>query len=365
MSINLYNLNIKQTNVLKALAIIPIVLHNFLHWTNDLGENENSLDPNRIYHFFDIIANEPLMWFNAFFTYTGPFFLPLFIFLSGYGLTKKYMKNDTISYKNYIIPRLAKLYGLWIFGLIICYFLFSKYTPGNLGWYLQYAIKSLTLYNNLSIWRIYLSILGPWWYFAMAVQLYLLFPVLYIVIKKYNKKGFFLLLIINYLLIYVLTPIAKKYEVPIFGNFLGHTPEFILGIGFAMFKDFRISWKMVMPILCLFIASNFLENFFPFYYLSITIILLFIFYPIYRSKFENNFIFKSLVFIGGISMFMYLINGPLRAYYVFYFQERPTLEITLASLMHLLFVIIASYILSIVFKPINNLINNEVEKLIN
>ena len=354
----------KQTEVLKALAIIPIVLHNFLHWTNNIGENETSLDPNRIYNLFNTILDEPLMWFNAFFTYSGPFFLPLFIFLSGYGLTKKYLKNDTISYKNYIVPRLAKLYGLWIFGIVICYIFFSQYTPGGLGWYLQFAFKSLTMYNNLSIWRIYPSIFGPWWYFAMAVQLYLIFPAIYVVIKKYKERGFLILLLVNYLLIYMLTPIANKYEVPIFGNFLGHTPEFILGVGFAMFKEFRISWKIVLPALCLFIASNFFEYLFPFYYLSVTVLLLAIFYPLYRMKFEGNLLFKFLVFIGGISMFMYLINGPLRAYYIFYFQQQSTVMITLGALMHLVIVILASYILSVCYKPINKLINILVGKIV-
>jgi hypothetical protein len=39
---NFFNLKKEQTLIIKGIGILMIVLHNFLHWRSDVGENEMS-----------------------------------------------------------------------------------------------------------------------------------------------------------------------------------------------------------------------------------------------------------------------------------------------------------------------------------
>lgn len=344
MKLFFYNLSKDQTNIIKGVAMICLVLHNFLHWTNYIGENEMSFNADRIYVLFDAISSNKTMLFNGLFSYFGFYFLQLFIFISGYGLAKQYAKNITVSYSKYIAPRLIKLYALLLFGIAIYFVLFYKHF--DLRWFVSFAGSSLLMYNNLSFDRIFMYV-GPWWYFSLALQLYLLFPLLYKVLDRYKEKGLFVLILFSYILIFLFNPIAMRLHIPIFGNFLGHLPEFLLGIGFAIFPRIHLNWKIVIPTLIIFILSNFFDYFFSFTFLAFTILFLAFVCP--AIKLLPAGIIKAFIFLGSISMFMFLINGPLRVYTMPYLTKGGSLHILLGSFIHLIIVIIVSYIMSLIY----------------
>lgn len=226
MNISLYNISKNQTLIIKAFAIIGIVFHNFLHSTNDIGENQMEFTPERIYDLFFFLKENPLQAIDALFSYFGHYGVQLFIFCSGYGLSKQFIKNKPASYKTYVIPRLTKIYSLLLFGIISCAILYVNY----FAWYIKIsATYLLTIFRNISNDYLFDGI-GPWWYFGLVVQLYLLFPFLYKIIQKYQEKGVYISLLISYLLIFTLSPLAEKLNFPIYGNCIGHFPEFLVGI---------------------------------------------------------------------------------------------------------------------------------------
>lgn len=345
MRLSFSDLDKDQTNIIKGGAMLFIVLHNFIHLTNSIGENEMSFDPNRIYTLFDTIYNLKSMLFNGVISYFGFYFLELFIFISGYGLAKQYSKNKSISYFKYISQRLIKLYSLLLFGLVVYFILFFQFF--DLKWFGAFAVSSLLMYNNFSFDTLFLYV-GPWWYFSLIVQLYLLFPLLYKLIDKHKEKGLFVLIACSYLIMFLLYPTLTRMNIPMYGNFLGHLPEFLLGIGCAMFPRFSFNLKFIFSIIVLFVLSNFFEVFFPFSFLTATILLLCLFYPV--INYASDWIKKPLVFLGGISMFMFIINGPLRAFTMPYFTYHSPLYILYGSLIHLVIVIIVSYIMSLLYK---------------
>lgn len=347
MKLSFSNLSKDQTNIIKGGAMVFIVLHNFIHMTNHIGENEMSFDPNRIYVLFDTVFRLKSMLFNGFISYFGIYFLQLFIFISGYGLAKQYGKDKSVSYLSYISKRLIKLYALLVFGIIIYFILFYQFF--DLNWFSQFAISSLLMYNNFSFETIFLYV-GPWWYFSLIVQLYLLFPVLYKILNKYKEKGLFISILCTYVLMCLLYPILSRLNIPMYGNFLGHLPEFLLGMGIAMFPRLSFNLKLIIPVSILFILSNFFELFFPFSFLTATILLLYLLYPV--IKYAPVWIEKPLVFFGSISMFMFLINGPLRKYTLPYFDYHSPLYILYGSLIHLAIVILVSYIMSFLYKRV-------------
>jgi hypothetical protein len=168
-------------------------------------------------------------------------------------------------------------------------------------------------------------------------------------LQEKREKGFYILLAISYLLIYLLLPITEKFRIPIFGNFLGHLPEFLLGIAFAMFPKFNLKSKHIFIIAGVFIVSNLSEYTFPFSFLSVTILLLAMIYPLLFLR--KTLIMKSLIFIGEISMIIFLINGQLR-FFTLRFVPSPVnnyMYLYMWAIIHLSIVLILSYGLSFVY----------------
>lgn len=69
---------------------------------------------------------------------------------------------------------------------------------------------------------------------------------------------------------------------------------------------------------------------------------------------------KPLLFIGGISMFMFVINSLLRVYFIDLVFGINQLNILLWTIVHLCLTILISYIISVVY---NRLINPQLNRL--
>ena len=77
------------------------MLHNYCHWLPfAVPENEFSLSVEKYIQFWDVISWDTI--FIQFFSFWGHLGVSVFVFLSGYGLVKKY--DDTnINWKSFII----------------------------------------------------------------------------------------------------------------------------------------------------------------------------------------------------------------------------------------------------------------------
>ena len=131
----------------------------------------------------------------------GFLFVELFFMLSGFGMMHGYserIKNGTISFKEYILKRIKKLYPLHFATLVYVIILeLIWYSSHNTYWiYFDINWKSILL-NLLLLQRGFLnygaSINGPSWTISVCFLLYCLFYF----IRKYLKKdlAFFLTMI--------------------------------------------------------------------------------------------------------------------------------------------------------------------------
>lgn len=300
----------------------------------------------RIFYLFDNIVATPSIFISAFFTYFGHFGVQIFVFASAYGLMKSYAGQGSLNYKTYLIRRLPKLYKLFIFSLIL--FFVVNWSVINFSEFLELSFLSLLFlpFKNYSLQSAFLFE-GPWWYFTLAVQLYLLFPLLFFLVKRYGDKAFIILFALSYLLIYALLPFDSIFKYPVFANFTGHLPEFILGMYLASTNKSKLSMKCIIPALVLFIISNFYFYIYPFSFLCVTILILYTTSPLLNlsdNKFRN-----LLLFIGRISMFMFIVNPMVRSFTIRWTEGAIDWEITLYGIIHLLIVIVVSYLLSIVY----------------
>ena len=377
MKISLKSLTVQQITIIKGIAISIIVLHNFIHLLTGIGENQMNFDPIRISNLLNMVTSNPTSALNLILSFFGHFGVQLFVFASGYGLVKKHQNNVNFSFKKFIIPKIIKIYSLLAVGLLFFFVIFAnEMTAIKVA---KTLISSLSLCNNFFSERIFLY--GPWWYFSLAVQLYLLFPLIFRFINKNSNKNFYISLITSGLLIYALFPITEHFNIPIFGICIGHLPEFILGIGFARYAELIINSKIFLLALIIFVASNLSIYLFPLSFISATIILLTLLYPIYndticKNKNGQNIISKIFFFLGTISMFMFALNGHIRFVtipFLLNITTRPyvvnentsQLFITLSAFLHFGIIVIIAYFLSHIYKKaINPILNKITTKLL-
>lgn len=359
MNINLFGLSKDQTNVIKGAGITMICLHNFVHWILPIGENEISFFASHVVSTYGIMLDNSFSVssiINALLSFWGHYGVQLFIFCSGFGLVRKYEKEgDSINFKKYMIVQLKKIYPLLIVGILFAWFVQLVSTHRFSETTLLSNILLLLMIRNFHFETIFMTS-GPLWFFGLIFQLYILFPFLLSYLKKKKEKGFLILLLGSYIISYIAYPICEKLSIPYFGNALGHIPEFILGMGFALFPHWRISWKIVIPSFIIFILSNFYVIFFPLSYLTITILLLTLIYPIMKMQ---NVMVRCIAFIGSISMYLFILNGEIRRIVLhatrLYLEPKdmPMSGLLALIIINLLICILGAYILSLIYPKIN------------
>ena len=177
-----------QCSVLRGIAIIGIFLHNFCHW---LGANvphgaikENEFDfvlnnSARMWHYFTqgLDAFAPIQFFSFF----GHYGVPVFLFLSGFGLVMKYEneranKVGIVSFLGYYWLKLIRL--MIIVYLLNAVVLVVAKVP--LSW--NVIAAQLTLLANLCFYpdpNVAMPAgLGPFWFFGLMLEVYVLYRLL-------------------------------------------------------------------------------------------------------------------------------------------------------------------------------------------
>ena len=151
----------------------------------------------------------------------------LFLFVSGYGLTKQYSQLEKPYFKN-TVKFLSRRYvnfflSYWFcFVLVVvvgnvCGYSFSEAYPFG-----RNTLKCVLL--DVAGQMGYDSYLNPWWFNKMIIQLYLVFPVLFLIV--HNKY----LSWVGLALIVVMQMFAKSIPGNVFFLVEGGLPAFYLGM---------------------------------------------------------------------------------------------------------------------------------------
>lgn len=303
----------QDTFLIKGIAILSILLHNFFHWIAPFtGENEFDFSSDRIMNLFSSLQSSPLEFINVIFSYFGHYGVQLFIFISAYGLAISFSQKPC-SWGRFMLDRLTKLYPLLLTAIIIYFFAMIVLEQRLLSIYDWKEIEYKLLFIHTLLPDSGLSLNGPWWFFALIFQLYLLFPLLFKLIKKYSWKAFISILILSYILIYISLFVYQPNEhVTLMQNAPGHLPEFALGIFFALNKEKKINPFLIITALVLFVLGNFFEVFFPFSFLSLTFLLLAFFNLIKPYIEKTKLVYRTFLYFGEISMLLFAVHGFFR-----------------------------------------------------
>lgn len=346
----MFSLTKRDTNIIKGFAILGIVLHNYFHWLDPSpGQNEFDFSSAAIASFFDQIAQQPGEFLNIFFSYFGHFGVQLFIFVSGFGLAIS-MQRHPRSWESFVFTRLKKLYPLLLTGVV--FFIFSRILmEGRLPSDLE---KTELGYKLLLIHTLIpdsgISLNGPWWFFGLIFQLYLLFPLLYRWIGKWGWKAFAGLCLCAYAMIFLFREALPVYHGTIvMMNAPGHLPEFCLGILLATAPKPRIHWAWVVLSLAVFCLGNRFAIGYPFTFLAITVVAILAYQGLKALPFKKGWIGRPLAYFGGISMVLFAVHGLFRNPVL---KLATTLETPLGHLFSGLLFFLIAWAMALAAKPL-------------
>lgn len=355
----IYSISKQDTTLIKGLAIFFIILHNFFHKLEPTpGENEFSFDLERIQLLFQQIGEQPFDIINLLFSFLGHYGVQIFIFISGFGLALSWKSN---TWGEFIGHRLKKLYPLLLMGIIVFLLSFSLFHTNILSpndWR-QVLYKLLFIHTLLPLEGT--ELVGPWWFFGLIFQLYLLFPILYKCILKYGWKALAVICFISYSWIFISQNYFKVlWSISLMQNAPGHIMEFCFGIWFALNKERNLHWIWLCISLILFALGNIYLPFYPALCMSVTIIFVFAFPYLKAFCQKIACIGTFFSYLGSISMLLFATHAIFRMPFVTVAEK---MQIATWGLIEAVIFLIVSIGVALASKPLYEALSNLFAKI--
>lgn len=167
-----------ECTAMRGIAILAIVLHNYCHFISKIvQENEYQFFVSHNEQLWQVISHPDELLPIHLFSFFGHYGVPVFLFLSGYGLVKKYEQGDKVAALPFVRYNYLKLLRMLIvgFSLFICV---DMVTPGRFQFHWDNVIAQLLMYINVlpepekTIWP------GIYWFFGLMMELYIVYRLL-------------------------------------------------------------------------------------------------------------------------------------------------------------------------------------------
>ena len=235
-----------RNNCLRGIAILGIMLHNYCHWLGfAVKENEYTFDASKPMQFWEKLTSFNPDIFIHFFSFLGHYGVPIFLFVSGYGLVKKYegaAVGDTFSAQPptqnalqipFMRYHFLKLFRLMVVGYIVfvaVYFL--RNDDGGVIYSFDKVLAQLGMVVNF-VFKHPDKIIkpGPYWYFGLMLQLYALYIILY------HRSRSWKTLVVTVVACWALQWGANAVDEGLLNylryNFFGAVMPFAMGIAYA------------------------------------------------------------------------------------------------------------------------------------
>ncbi len=183
-------------NALRGLAIIGIFMHNYCHWLGPVvKENEYQFFQSNVDWLHRLLASADIYMPVHLLSFFGHYGVPVFLFLSAYGLVMKYeakphlasnAKVYSISGKavlswreplRFIRYHYLKLFKMMIVGFV-AFTMLDAITLGAHKYHLLDVVAMLGMFNNVLPDPDHIIWPGPFWFFGLMLQLYIVYRLL-------------------------------------------------------------------------------------------------------------------------------------------------------------------------------------------
>ena len=236
-----------ESSALRGIAILGIILHNYCHFLGfAVKENEYKFDPSRPMQFLNKFFSLDSDLFIHLFSFLGHYGVPIFLFISGYGLVKKYEAHpkggEPASAKEaspsgrfggaFIKKHFLKLFRLMVIGYLVFIGIYLlRHSDGAQVYSWDRVLAQLTMTINFFYFDPdHIIKPGPYWYFGLMLQLYILYI---LVIHRWRSNWLLAALAIGSIALeccFVDSPDWLNY---IRYNFIGALLPFCMGIWIA------------------------------------------------------------------------------------------------------------------------------------
>ena len=167
----------KECSAMRGVAIMAIMLHNYCHWLKGIvRENEYTWQQYKFDELWHLTLNLDELLPMHLVSFFGHYGVPVFLFLSGYGLVKKYEqgKLPEIGLWRFIRYNYLKLFRIFIVGFVF-FIVLDAITPGMHRYAWTEVVAMLGMFANLFEDPSHVVWPGPYWYFGITLQLYILY----------------------------------------------------------------------------------------------------------------------------------------------------------------------------------------------
>lgn len=298
-----------EATALRGLAILIIVLHNFLHvLPQSPGENEMDFDAVRVVAALDGIRTDAAAVPRQLSAYLGHYGVQVFIFLSAFGLTRKFSRR-TPAYGEFLASRVARIYPLFLLScllfLVRAGWQFTRHGAALPTGLWESLLLKVTLLSNLVPDEAFRPV-GPWWFLPFIFQFYAVFPWL---LAGHRRWGTPVLLGGSMASVAV---VVVGLPVPVMTTVIGHLPEFCLGIWFAASGRTSVPGWMTMMAVPLFVLGNVSAVFWPVSHLSALVLILGLWQVGGALVMRTAAARIPLAWLGALALPLFLVNGFLR-----------------------------------------------------
>ena len=273
-------LSLQQTQALRGLAILGIILHNYCHFLKfAVKENEYTFTAEKPRQLLEKLMSIDSDLFIHILSFFGHYGVPVFLFISGYGLVKKYeaphsapegatnvsapdgnvdpthtaanvsahdgnvapsgaeggaSSSSLSSSLSFLLRHFRKLFRLMIWGYLLfvaVYFLrhddgATVYTWDRIAAQLTMTVNFLYEHPDRIIKP------GPYWYFGLMMQIYALYI---FVIHRWRSNWLLLALVAVCWMVQVIVPAPDVLNFVRY-NFIGGMLPFALGVAMARYE---------------------------------------------------------------------------------------------------------------------------------
>ena len=205
---------------MRGIAILAIMLHNYCHYVKGIAkENEYQFLTKRCDRLWEALTSPDEFLPMDLLSFFGHYGVPVFLFLSGYGLIRKYETAPDLP---------ESLSARLIVGFVL-FIMVDAVTPGRFPFHWDNIIAQLLMYINVLpdpdkiIWP------GIYWFFGLMMQLYIVYRLL-----LYRRSSWYVvaLIAVCWLLQVLCDPNGDTLN-RLRYNFIGGMLPFGLGICFG------------------------------------------------------------------------------------------------------------------------------------
>ena len=167
-----------ESKALRGIAILGIMLHNYCHFLGfAVKENEYTFTAARPAQLLDRLMSPDMYLPVHLLSFFGHYGVPVFLFISGFGLVCKYERAawgrvGALPFTGYHYLKLLRLMflGYIAFAVVSC-----LHPHGYHGYTVGRVLAQLLMYINLLPDPDHIIKPGPYWFFGLMLQLYVVY----------------------------------------------------------------------------------------------------------------------------------------------------------------------------------------------